>query len=898
MSNLTKLQAYLEKVDTPERLAMFEGIGEEYYADAEFLNLIRASLIELYLGPAGLDQNNIGRVISTGYLIPISGTTTKENVVARLNAMALVITEKQTPVIVTIIQLSETFTAQRYKYLFKPGKGMWGIGGTLVEASHLELLVGENVQMGDAGIDANTVTISLGALPNHTFLPTLNSQERNFSAEHSEYQVSYSVSGKTYILFFTGAKGIYGGSGTQFTATQFSKLTNSDVAPYITYTSQLINNGDGVSPYATKAFVNGLEIEVNPATAEMYLKNYDGITLATINLAFLNNEGTTFVFNSATMSLELQNDAGEVLTSVPASAFVSNLIQQVDFKASVPELLEFKGPSGTLIDSVTFTIANIQGLQGALDGKVNTNGANATGNWPINISGVAAQANLWGSSYADFTVDGSGITHAVVYDDVASKARRYTASSFKLWLAIGMSEVSGLISALAGKANTNGTNATGNWPISITGNAVTANDAANWSPVDVIDFNTPQGGKFTLIRALQNAANRPGIGLYGTGIRLNTAGNAGFNTDLISDVTGRLYTRYQAGADWNAWEEIATTGYVAAAITSKADNTTVLHKAGAESITGTKTFDVSPVVPDGVTGYHAVNVQQLQIKANNSDVIHTYSDETKNGSLTLQGNNKGYYLGVAGQNASILYNSDGNLDITPRAGYSTVFKGGNVIVTNYGNTGISVRSQAGGGFPLIQLLDNARTGGSDWNIENGRSVAGDLGFYSSSNSQVITFKQNGAASFAGTVTMANATSSSHGATLGQLKSHSEATGNVHSMVIADIPNLSDKLSNLSGGLDTLAGKVLSDIKNLDFPEPGAHTTAKLSVLITFTGAAVGDEVTIIPPLSILTNALTEKLIFKGFVSAANEITALVTNPSATAITSLNPADFKIVVRKV
>ena len=68
------------------------------------------------------------------------------------------------------------------------------------------------------------------------------------------------------------------------------------------------------------------------------------------------------------------------------------------------------------------------------------------------------------------------------------------------------------------------------------------------------------------------------------------------------------------------------------AVATKADDTTVVHNSGAETITGTKTFSASPVVPSPSTSTHATNksyvdtavAQTATVKS--ADYIATTSD--------------------------------------------------------------------------------------------------------------------------------------------------------------------------------------------------------------------------------------------------------------------------------
>jgi hypothetical protein len=85
-------------------------------------------------------------------------------------------------------------------------------------------------------------------------------------------------------------------------------------------------------------------------------------------------------------------------------------------------------------------------------------------------------------------------------------------------------------------------------------------------------------------------------------------------------------------------------------------------------------------------------------------------------------------------------------------------------------------------------------------------------------------------------------------------------------------------------------------ENIDFPEPGAHTTA-FAVPFTVTGAAVGDAVEIIPPVSYISSGTYQSLRFEAYASDVDEVTAKVHNMNTSAIVSLPAADFKIIIRK-
>ena len=512
---------------------------------------------------SSIDQNNVGRVISAGIIGPLPANNPFYSYInaveAKLNTMQITITAKQAPVIILALMLGSTggnsYVSKKYKFLFKPGKGNWGLNGTSISTSHLELITAENYLVDDLLSEPNAIIENLGEIPGGNFIAVANSTAWNFTESGLEgeagiktYYFSYETDNVLYFVQFVGIPDLYGAEyEAQFTPADFVSSTDSRITDVPTLedvlaqggninVSQLTNNGDGISPYATIAKVNGLSVSVNQAAAELYLKNNLGTTLATVNLGFLNNEGTTFFYNEATEKLELKNDAGTVLSEIPVSAFVSNLIQSVEFNAVSPQSLEFKDAEGNVVDSITVTINNVEGLQAILNSKANTNGSNAVGIWPINITGTAA----------------------------------------------------------------------------LSGNS------SNWLTTNVTDFNTPTG--FKLLQAESGALNSPATGLWGEGIQFSSNANPAYINQLVFDITGNLHTRTKNNGNWGTWSAISL-------------DKNVLHKTG---------------------------------------------DETKSGSLTVDGDNKGYYLGNSGNNASLIYNSNGNLDITPRPGHNTVFTAGKI----------------------------------------------------------------------------------------------------------------------------------------------------------------------------------------------------------------------------
>lgn len=389
-----------------------------------------------------------------------------------------------------------------------------------------------------------------------------------------------------------------------YTGISWYKLTIPNLSEVIAQggninVSQLNNDGDGVNPYITALTVDGMSLTANSAASEINLLNANGDIISTLNVAFLNNEGTTFIYNDSTKMLELWNDQGVKVSEVPVGDFVSNLVHSASFNATTPSVLEFKDTEGNIVFSVTYAISNIAGLQTALNGKANTDGSNASGTWDINILGTSSLAErviTSGSGNTKFNWSDGGAAPVFLWG-ASDIDNSYVYSPSVLPISTAQAAVNAV------KANADGSNASGTWSINVNGNSATTDYL---KPTIVSDFDVPTG--FKILQSTESPLN--GVGVYGQGIQFAAANNNTYTNQLVFDVTGNLLTRSRAGGAYNSWSLIPF-------------DQNVLHKGGAETITGVKTFDVSPIVPDGVTQYAAINYGQLEGKAN-ADGSNTY----------------------------------------------------------------------------------------------------------------------------------------------------------------------------------------------------------------------------------------------------------------------------------
>ena len=444
------------------------------------------------------DQNNTGRVINAGTITLSPGANMKAAVAAKLNTMSFVISAKETPVLVLAILKTGSYTSEKHRYIFKKGRGTYGSGGTPVTLSALELISIENYTADDVEEDDTAVKNQLSNVANGNFVSKANQEQWDFSDSGTvlanglkSYYFKYTANGVTHFAKFTGTPGIYGNGGTPLTEAHFDGIAKSDTTPVVIPTlDQVARSGNAITDTAvsftatgqsrlelmgtgldhvsetsghrtqlrfadplanTKATIpakaanftlagtddiNGLTLTANQAAAEIYLKNAAGTTIATLNVGFLNNEGTTFVFNGTTEKLELRNDAGTLLSEVPVSAFVSNMVHAAAFNPSQPSVLEFKDGNGETVFSATYTIANITGLQAALDalavpdaspaakGRIMLAGDLAgTAAMPVvgKLTGIAAaDQTIVAGVLPDGTLQGQEIMELFVYDDTVS----------------------------------------------------------------------------------------------------------------------------------------------------------------------------------------------------------------------------------------------------------------------------------------------------------------------------------------------------------------------------------------------------------------------------------------------------------------------------------------------
>lgn len=118
------------------------------------------------------------------------------------------------------------------------------------------------------------------------------------------------------------------------------------------------------------------------------------------------------------------------------------------------------------------------------------------------------------------------------------------------------------------------------------------------------------------------ANNYPSDGLFAGSLRVYRTISTGIVQEYQTRTSGGTVTFIRStennGASWTAWKKVLTSvdfnpsNYY----TQNETSNLFVKKSGAETISDTKTFTHSPVIPDGTLGTHAVNKNQITLSTN------------------------------------------------------------------------------------------------------------------------------------------------------------------------------------------------------------------------------------------------------------------------------------------
>ena len=128
--------------------------------------------------------------------------------------------------------------------------------------------------------------------------------------------------------------------------------------------------------------LEGINYTWSPTNRALTLFDASGTQLSQVSLVSLDNEGTDLRYNATTLSLELYNKDNELLDSIPVSSFVSSVGTQLQLNSNQ---LQLKDSQGNILSTVSFSVVSIQGLQTALDSKLNI------GSYPGNASDLKTE---------------------------------------------------------------------------------------------------------------------------------------------------------------------------------------------------------------------------------------------------------------------------------------------------------------------------------------------------------------------------------------------------------------------------------------------------------------------------------------------------------------------------
>ena len=113
--------------------------------------------------------------------------------------------------------------------------------------------------------------------------------------------------------------------------------------------------------------LEGIHYTWSPTNRTLTLFDNNGNQLSQVSLVSLDNEGTDIRYNASTLSLELYNADNELLDSIPVSSFIGSVGTQLQLNSNE---LQLKDSQGNILSTVSFAVSNIQGLQTALDNKL------------------------------------------------------------------------------------------------------------------------------------------------------------------------------------------------------------------------------------------------------------------------------------------------------------------------------------------------------------------------------------------------------------------------------------------------------------------------------------------------------------------------------------------------
>lgn len=99
--------------------------------------------------------------------------------------------------------------------------------------------------------------------------------------------------------------------------------------------------------------LEGINYIWSPTNRTLTLFDKEGNQLSQVSLVSLDDEGTSLKYNDTTLSLELYNEADELLTSIPVSSFIGSVGTQLHLSSNQ---LQLKDSQGNILSTVTLQI--------------------------------------------------------------------------------------------------------------------------------------------------------------------------------------------------------------------------------------------------------------------------------------------------------------------------------------------------------------------------------------------------------------------------------------------------------------------------------------------------------------------------------------------------------------
>jgi hypothetical protein len=227
LSILEQLQLLSDKVDSPERLAMFQAFGIEKFADAAVFNLFRHALIELFTNGGGggtFNQDNKVKVIPFSY----SDSSTEQQILNNINGLgAYTVAEDE----LVVFKGRNLFNANVKKYMMTGvGKGNYGNGGTQLAMANIELFFNSVATIADVEREDSTQDINFGDINSLTISQWLNAltDPIMLQAQNEGYVLfKGTIDGNAKAYLWKAGAGTYGSGHLQSIDENFQIVENT-----------------------------------------------------------------------------------------------------------------------------------------------------------------------------------------------------------------------------------------------------------------------------------------------------------------------------------------------------------------------------------------------------------------------------------------------------------------------------------------------------------------------------------------------------------------------------------------------------------------------------------------------------------------------------------------------